>query len=479
MTRLLTKVLLVVCLGYAAGPHALAHGDKSGATAITTFKVDRVSVTQGTDGGMVGWGYDLGEPWRDGVAKGVDAGFRLQRTQISLARFRDRPLDDLYLQTLSSGFDMVRELGAKVIVRFMYSNPEVRQDVHGGENPDAPLAMVLRHIEQLGPVLERQHDVIAWFEAGFIGAWGEWHSSSNGLVATPARDAIKEALLKHFPRSRQILFRNPSDVRRWYPAGRSPGDDIRLLAGEALSDDQDRIGIHNDCFLSTATDGNTYPLRSLRDFTKRWNRATAFGGETCEFPPWRMRCADIESEGAAYSLAYLNGAGGNAQFEDRWRQQGCLDTIRASIGPRIELLKLEHPAKAVRQGRLDLVIAMRNGGWSRIPNRRQLYLVLASAEDGASHRLPLAIDSDDWLPQSATGPDATATRTVEMTLPASIRPGRYRVALASPDPSSRLAADPRYALRFANRDVAVESQRWDPANGHFLTGTDLIVEPGP
>ena len=77
---------------------------------------------------------------------------------------------------LNSIFADIREAGVKAIIRFAYN-----QGPYPDSEPDASKAQILRHIEQLAPLLQNNADVIAWLEAGFIGAWGEWHTSTNGL----------------------------------------------------------------------------------------------------------------------------------------------------------------------------------------------------------------------------------------------------------------------------------------------------------
>lgn len=481
--RRVPRVVAKICLSLLFVPY-VGVSVSAEETIVVDFVADATLAAQRHDGGIVGWAFDLGQPWRAGIAKAVNDGFPLMRSHISLAHARHQPLDEAWLASLSSGFDIVREVGGKVIVRFFYSSPAVldtgfEQEVLQGKEPDAPLATVLGHIRQLGPILARHQDVIGWFEAGFIGAWGEWHTSSNGLDSPGARAEVRDALLAHFPEGRQILFRDPADLQRWFPDGRTghvQRNGMPAIPGRSTDrNSADRIGLHNDCFLSTLTDGNTYPRPGLRDFAKLWNRGTAFGGETCLAPPWRMRCDDILSEGSDYSLTYLNGAGGNREFEVHWRQQGCLGQVRASIGPRIELVRLEHPLQVTQGAELPLAVTVDNGGWSRVPNRRELYLMLLQEDGKVSHRLDLDIDSTAWLPRNWRGNQAPAAMTVRLDLPVAVAPGRYRVALASPDPSPRLAADPRFALRFANQDLAVTGQRWDDTGGWFLTGSTLTV----
>jgi hypothetical protein len=39
--------------------------------------------------------------------------------------------------------------------------------------------MILRHIQQLRPVVQANLDVIAFTQTGLIGVWGEWYFSDN------------------------------------------------------------------------------------------------------------------------------------------------------------------------------------------------------------------------------------------------------------------------------------------------------------
>ena len=73
-------------------------------------------------------------------------------------------------------FNKLRELGKKAVLRFAYETAFMGR---AGSGPT--LEDVLRHMEQLKPFLAQNTDVIQVVQAGFIGAWGEWHSSFHGL----------------------------------------------------------------------------------------------------------------------------------------------------------------------------------------------------------------------------------------------------------------------------------------------------------
>ena len=50
-----------------------------------------------------------------------------------------------------------------MILRFAYSLAMYE--------PDAPLAVILQHLDQIKPILQEYKDVIAVLQAGFIGSW--------------------------------------------------------------------------------------------------------------------------------------------------------------------------------------------------------------------------------------------------------------------------------------------------------------------
>ena len=407
--------------------------------------------------GLTGWAFDLARPWTQGIADEVRAGYRLQRSHIQLDEYLTRDLPPPFLARLGQGFDQVREAGVKVIPRFSYNSPAGDFLLRLGA-ADAALPQVLRHIEQLGPVLREHADVIAFVEAGFIGAWGEWHSSASGLDAPSAKARIRDALLAHFPSERYLLFRDPADLRRWHP-----DPDAAVAA---------RMGMHNDCFLSGDTDANTYPDPSLREYVAQLARLAPFGGETCAHGPQRTGCRSILTEGARYGLTWLNRYGAMARFEPAWRLQGCLEEVLARIGYRFELISMGHPSHVDAEASVPIRVRVRNTGWSRLHNRRWLVIGFTevAGERRIDHRLEQA-DATRWLP----GPTANPIE-LELAVPVP-PPGQWRISLALPDAAPTLADDPRYAIRFANADDTPTGARWDAAAGRFDTGARLTVRP--
>lgn len=121
-------------------------------------------------------------------------------------------------------FDTARARGIKLIVRFAYES-----DMEGtGEATDETM---LAHIPQLKPILEKNVDVIHTVEAGFLGAWGEWHS----YKLEHDELAILKAILDMVPDSLYVQVR--------YPRVKN-----LLIDAEPNHPDLQRIGYHDDSF---------------------------------------------------------------------------------------------------------------------------------------------------------------------------------------------------------------------------------------
>ena len=78
------------------------------------------------------------------------------------------------------------------------------------DEPDAPLSVILQHLDQLKPILQENKDVIAVLQAGFIGSWGEWYYTTNNLNNDAARKTIIDKILEVLPAERtvQVLITN-------------------------------------------------------------------------------------------------------------------------------------------------------------------------------------------------------------------------------------------------------------------------------
>ena len=141
-------------------------------------------------------------------------GNTLVHLNIRLDDWRGTDIPQDALDGLDSNFSDIRDAGVKAIIRFAYN-----QGPYPDSEPDATKSQILRHIEQLTPLLQKNTDVIAWVEAGFIGAWGEWHTSTNGLDNLTDKRDILNALLAAIP-NRYVQVRYPANIIEMYPESR-------------------------------------------------------------------------------------------------------------------------------------------------------------------------------------------------------------------------------------------------------------------
>lgn len=401
----------------------------------------------------------------------VQDGQRLVYTPGDLSAYRTRNLPASYLAKLDTGFANLRKQGLKAVLRFAYNYPETEAGYLNAQ--DANLSRVKRHLVQLQPVLQKNADVIAVVQGGFIGAWGEWHTSSNGLTTPVRKAAVRDALLAAVPPGLPLHLRYPADLAGWYPEPATLEQWLSPTPPAAA-----RIGLHNDCFLASADDVGTYfsqtaaESESLRAYAQQASAVTGAGGETCAPPvptQARMACADILREGAAYHMSYLN-RDYYAGFFAQWQAGGCLAEVSRRLGYRLALNEVSHSSVAVRGGTLAWAVSLVNHGWARPMNVRPLVLYLVDAQD----RITALQLADTDLRQAS--PAQTLHWSGEVELPTTLAAGAYRVHLGAPDAANALAANPLYAVRFANADNVVTGVQWRSSQGFMALGTTVQVQ---
>lgn len=409
--------------------------------------------------------HPLQELTRREVREAFAQDYRLLYVRIDLADYRTQPLPDRFMRALSKGFEAARREGVKLIVRPVYNYPHGETDYEAAQ--DAPLDIVLRHIDQIGALMRENSDVIAYIQAGYIGAWGEWHTSSNHLTSPENRARIMDAIIDTAPPERTVQFRYPPYIGEWIATRDAAPDDLR-------------IGFHNDCFLASDTDVGTYSenpeeRETQQEAMARLSANGPFGGETCNplddpAPSPRSDCADILREGALLGLTYLNAGYYRPLFHDRWEAEGCLGTVRNSMGYRLSLVRLKYPetVRIGQEARLSVTVA--NTGWARPYNAKQFRVVLKSHDSGAIFEFGGSdADSRAWLPGSETDIG------IGLRVDASVPPGDYDLYLALRDGAPSLAVDPRYSVRFANADREDLGQEWDADIAAFRTGATIKV----
>ena len=317
-------------------------------------------------------------------------------------------------------------------------------------------AQILRHIEQLTPLLQKNADVIAWIEAGFIGAWGEWHASANGLDNIQDKKEILFALLKALPDSRMVQVRYPSDIIEMFP---TPAEAIKA-----------RVAHHNDCFLSSDTDVGTYEQNGVvtieRDqaYLAELTRFTPMSGETCAPNPPRSECMVALQEMALLHFSAINGDY-HEEILRSWEHGGCMEEINRRLGYRLALTSSTFNEQVHPGGLVRLTVNLQNTGFASIINRRPLYAVL-KGQQNSSYIAELNLDPRAWEP-------GKASFTAKLYIPSSTSEGMYQLGLWLPDEYELLRKNPLYSIRFANENVSDETTSLN------VLGTVMITQAVP
>jgi hypothetical protein len=359
-----------------------------------------------------------------------ESGFSLISARVSLERFRYSDIPETFLAQIQDGLEAVRAGGIKVILRFNYNN---------GNAPgaDTSLPWVLRHIAQLRNVFNDNADVIAVVQTGFLGAWGEWHSSKHGLDNNEARRAVLEAMLDSLPRERSVQLRYPQHKEDLYGP---PISGATAYMGSYSS----RTGHHNDCIFASEND-LTYPLNKIPHYTEYVAQDSLFvpmGGETCKKYPPRTNCAVAQSVFKKLHYSYLNN---NYLQEviDGWRSGGCYEEIALHLGYRLVVREATFVKTAIAGSIISVDTLIENVGWAAPFNPRTLIVTMESS-DGSIVKTELEPDVRRLQPGKITSLGG------KLHLPQDMKNGEYAVYISAPDPAPRLHNRYEYAMPFAN-----------------------------
>jgi hypothetical protein len=395
-------------------------------------------------------------PALDALRAVRDKGMSIAHLNYMMPQFRESALSPEFLARVASDLALVRDAGLKCIPRFAYNSGPI-----GAQ--DASLERMIGHLDQLKPVFQANADVIAFVEAGFAGAWGEWHSSTNGFFEnvpgsgggtniTANTRALVAKMLEVLPPDRMIALRCPRFKIQL--TGDQP-----LTAQEAFAPTtKARMGAHNDCLLATRDDMGTYTRAGMdqeKEFLHRDNLFVPQGGETCSVQPAAQPF--IGCENALKELAYLRYSVLNSAYHrgvlEGWEKGGCMVEIQRRMGYRFRLAEASLPESVKRRGEFRMTFTVANDGWANLYNPRPVEVVLRNTATHQESRLQVKTDPRLWMPGESTVVNMSAA------LPPTMTAGTYQVLLQLPDAAPGLKGRPEYSIRFANPDV------WEAATG--------------
>ena len=389
----------------------------------------------------------------------------------NFGNFKSQDLPQAVLNGFDEDMQTLRDMGLKCVLRFAYTERE-------SDKVDATPEWVHRHLQQLKPHLEANEDVIYVLEAGFVGVWGEWYYSANygdeTQHVTANRRKVIEYLFENTPAAMFILFRYPM-IQQEYLNDKTP-----LTAAEGFSGTQKaRMGCHNDAFLHDWGNMGTYASDDSGDDPKMRRYVathclyTPNGGETNiddDDALAERRYSQAPSEMAAYHWSFC-GSTYATPVTGRWRSSGLFDTLNVYMGYRYNLMSAQYSDQAAPGGKANVVISLRNVGYAPLYNERPVYLVLKSSSK--TYTLQLNADPRRWLPNGTW-----SLIREQVDIPSDVAEGSYDLYLWMPDRHESIKNDPRYAVRFGNKNVWDNNTGYNDLNASITISNSAPKDPG-
>lgn len=406
-------------------------------------------------------------------------GYPLSESHIEKARVNKRtifhighylpPTSDIpddFLERIRKEMTWLRNGGAKCVLRFSYSNDY-------DEKPwDATPEQILRHIEQLKPILQENSDVIITLQAGFVGIWGEWYytdnfDKENGDDDYELRKTVVDAMLDAMPQDRSIALRTPLFKKMMYAGSyNNKLTDATAYNGSDLA----RLSCFNDCFGASSSDQGTFSGNDSREYWKNETKYVFMGGETCDVSDY-CKCNQSLKDMEDFHWSYLNNDY-NKDVISRWETDNCLDEIKRRLGYRLSLTEVYHSSGSYAGEDFKVKIGIKNSGFAAPMNPRGIELVLIDGNGTkTTYDLSSNVDPRYWF--------AGDTYTFETTikLPSNAK-GDCVLYLNLPDPMSTLKSNPLFSIRLANDGI------WNDETGYnklceFTIGKTIVPEPEP
>jgi len=368
-----------------------------------------------------------------------------------LEKFKTTPLSQAQLDLLKTDFTRLREAGLKCVLRFAYTDAQ--------DGSDASVAVISGHLDQLKPILEDNKDVIAFVQAGFVGAWGEWYYTTNQLTTAANKKLILDKLLESFPKEIKIQLRTPK-IKQDYVATTTAMD---ATVGYGSSNTA-RLGFHNDCFMASVDDYGTY-INVTAEKTYISNEAlfVPTGGETC--PPTDVpvaSCSIAEKEMTLLKWTYLNLDYYGPVLQE-WRNNNCFADFERKLGYRLALASSSVAKEVAVNGTLAFNAVINNYGFAPVYNPKNAYLIFRSTSGGTVYKKKLSFDVRKVVPRVAF----ELKETVSLT---EIPAGTYELLLKIEDSSSKLSERPDYSIRLANTGL------WETATGFNKLSQTVIIK---
>lgn len=395
-----------------------------------------------------------------GFAQLKNNGITVVLLEADIGDYKDGPIGEEKLNEIRTAFQKARDYNLTVVFRAGY-------DFTGKENCEPEdINIVLNHISQLGAIFSENEDILYSVQAGFIGPWGEWHSSIYGSpISDSVQQQVVDALLDVLPDNVTIQLRRPMYIRGI--AGEEPASEIDWENGSKVA----RIGYHNDAFLSTYNDYGTYVDSAYdREAELSWlekhARFTPVMAET------NYLSSLSDSDNAIYEMEKTHLQLLNVDYHPdvitKWKENsydGMLtyDYIGAHLGYRFAISEVGFNQDVQQGSFMHLNLTLENKGFGNLMINKDFDLILE--KDGQTYCVPIQEDVRKWYVENGE-----MNKDFYFSIPNDMQSGDWNVYLSISSPYASLKDNAAYSIRFANSDM------WDEDTGYNYLGIVTVNE---
>lgn len=344
--------------------------------------------------------------------------------EINLKNYRSADISEKGLEQLN---DILAEWakspnGTKLILRFLYDWDGIAL----ATEPDS-LNVVLKHIEQIAPTVNRYRDCVYIMQGVFIGNWGEMHHSkfsdinSVKILINRLNELIDPSVFLSV--RTPSVWRGVTDLRD--PPEKSPllGTDNFLTA---------RLGLFNDGILGSDSDLGTYAANDREKelkFQSKLCRYVPNGGEVV----YNSNLSRLETAVSALKtmhISYLN-EDYDSRVIEKWKSsvwtgegvfKGCdgYSYIKSHLGYRYFIDSCKLKKSGFLRAEYTLEITVKNSGFSSTLKPFESSVTLINKETEDCIRIPTDADFE------CIGSESKNTFTV--TLPVKkLKQGEYLI----------------------------------------------------
>ncbi len=218
----------------------------------------------------------------------------------------DMELTEAALSGIDSLLAALYKKEKSAIIRFVYD-----PGLNGAINKEPAVDMIVTHITQLAPVLNKYPDTLTAIEVGLVGPWGEMHTSTIANAETI--NTLIETFLTNTV-DIPILVRTPKMIYNYL------GITINDLAAYTISSDSKayRLGLFNDGYLGSDSDLGTYSNRETEvNWLTQQTSHLPYGGEVVIPGSTLHNIENCLPEMFLLDLSYLN-IEWNYEVIDKW-----------------------------------------------------------------------------------------------------------------------------------------------------------------